>query len=1043
MGLPSLATRRSPGTIEQNSHYSQIRMTSDRPTPDSSHHAAAPLSPDCTLLDALSCLLTQGLASVAVGEEGPDRKFLGAQTLLKAWQAGLPGTTPISRLELDDSAPDAAEAIGTDTLINGLPLLLWLKDRDGRFLIVNRSFAESCGQSSPLAVIGKTDLDIWPPEHAAAYRAEDVEVIATGVPRTKIEQITDGDTAQWFETYKAPVRGHDGQIIGTLGFSCDISERVREQRAALRSQKQLADVLATIGEGVWDHDLLTGRISHNRHWCTLLGLDDSWLNHAADAWLPLIHPDDRSRVAEALEACLAGEGHYTCEYRLRRADGHTLWVRDRGDVVESDRNGRPLRMVGSIADISAMRSTTQALMDSQTRYQQVFDSVREVIFQTDARGRWQLLNPAWTEITGIAVDEAIGHSFLDYLHPDDREARREALKPLVERTRDHCSATLRVQCRDGSARWLDLFVRAIVDADNQLIGTSGTLNDVTTRVAAEDYLRLTASVFRHARESIIITDPEARILEVNDSFCALTGYTRDEVIGQDSRILRSGLHEPAYYEEMWSTLRREGVWQGETWNRKKNGELYAQLGNISAVRNEAGQTTHYVGLFSDITDIKENQRQLEHLAYHDTLTQLPNRSLLADRMRMALAQAERNDTLAAVAYLDLDGFKPVNDTYGHDIGDRLLVEIARRLQASTRAGDTVARMGGDEFALIYNGLEHSDECQQVFARLLASIAEPVTIDSHEISVTASIGVTLCPLDGSDPDALLRHADQAMYLAKQAGRNGFHLFDPERDRRLRAHRDAQTRVESALYDGELELHYQPKVDTRTNSLNGVEALIRWKHPTLGLRLPGEFLPTVSESRFEIDLGNWILATAVAQLDAWRNGGITTRMSVNISARHLGHPDFVPHLRKVLAAHPGLDPSLLQLEVLESTTLGELTHVAAIMTACNELGVSFAIDDFGTGYGSMSSLRRLPVRSIKIDRSIIHNMLDDADDFATVQGMIGLAAAFQREVIAEGVETPRHRQALLKLGCNLVQGHGIARPMPAARMQRWMRAYATRH
>jgi len=422
---------------------------------------------------------------------------------------------------------------------------------------------------------------------------------------------------------------------------------------------------------------------------------------------------------------------------------------------------------------------------------------------------------------------------------------------------------------------------------------------------------------------------------------------------------------------------------------------------------------------------------------------LPNRSLLADRMRMALAQAERNDTLAAVAYLDLDGFKPVNDTYGHDIGDRLLVEIARRLQASTRAGDTVARMGGDEFALIYNGLEHSDECQQVFARLLASIAEPVTIDSHEISVTASIGVTLCPLDGSDPDALLRHADQAMYLAKQAGRNGFHLFDPERDRRLRAHRDAQTRVESALYHGELELHYQPKVDTRTNSLNGVEALIRWKHPTLGLRLPGEFLPTVSESRFEIDLGNWILATAVAQLDAWRNGGITTRMSVNISARHLGHPDFVPHLRKVLAAHPGLDPSLLQLEVLESTTLGELTHVAAIMTACNELGVSFAIDDFGTGYGSMSSLRRLPVRSIKIDRSIIHNMLDDADDFAAVQGMIGLAAAFQREVIAEGVETPRHRQALLKLGCNLVQGHGIARPMPAARMQRWMRAYATRH
>jgi diguanylate cyclase (GGDEF)-like protein/PAS domain S-box-containing protein len=1008
-----------------------------------SNKPAHRLSPDCSLFEALSCLLTQGLPSIPVGDDGAAQRFLSTAVLVKAWQTGIPGETPISSLELDTAADLPAETPGADSLINGLPLLLWLKNRDGRFLIVNRSFAESCGHSSPQSLIGKTDLDLWPQEQAEAYRAEDAEVLATGRPRTAIEQILDRGTPTWFETFKAPVRGGDGQIVGTLGFACDISERMRQQSVAERTQKQLAYVLATIGEGVWDWDLATDQITHNPHWSQMLGLDGASLDHTAANFLALVHDDERDQVAAAIDACLGGGGHYRAEYRIRHADGHYLWVRDQGSVVEYDEHGQPLRMVGSITDISAARSTALALQESQNRYQQVFDNVREVIFQTDTKGNWLLLNPAWTEITGFSRDSTLGRSFGDYLHPDDRASKYRAFKPLIARTLDHCSATLRLLCQDGSYRWVDIFIRALVDQQGALTGTSGTLNDVTARVAAEDYLRLTASVFRHAHESIIITDPEARILEVNDSFCAQTGYTRDEAIGQSTRLLRSGLHEADFYAQMWAELREKGVWQGETWNRKKNGELYAQLGNISAVRNEAGLTTHYVGLFSDITEIKESQRHLEHMAYHDALTQLPNRSLLADRMRMALAQAERNDTLAAVAYLDLDGFKPVNDTHGHDVGDLLLVEIARRLQASTRAGDTVARLGGDEFALIYNGLEHSDECEQVFDRLLASIAAPVIIDDHEIRVTASIGVTLCPLDGSIPETLLRHADRAMYLAKQAGRNRFHLFNPERDRQLRAHRDAQTRIESALYDGELELHYQPKMDTRLNSLIGVEALIRWKHPTLGLRLPGDFLPMLSESRFEIELGNWILATAVAQLDTWRAAGFGTAMSVNISARHLAHPDFVPHLRKVLDAHPDLDPGLLQLEVLETATLGDIKRIAAIMAACNALGVSFAIDDFGIGHGAVNSLRSLPVRSIKIDRSFIHNMLDDDDDLATVQSVIGLATAFHREVIAEGVETPRHRQALLKLGCHLVQGHGIARPMSAARMQVWMQEHPPRH
>jgi len=1024
-------------------HPDQTRME-HKPTPtDATRHGGRHLAPECTLFDALSCLLTRGLGAIRVGEAGAGQKLLSAAILVKAWQAGLPGETPLSALDLENADTVLPDAPGAETLINGLPLLLWLKDRQGRFLLVNQSFAESCGQASPQAVLGKTDLDLWPRELAELYRAQDTDVMDSGRPRTVIEEITDKGTPTWFETYKAPVRSGDGRILGTLGFACDISERMRQEAAARHDKTQLAYVLATIGEGVWDRDLISERVSHNPRWCEMLGLDEGYLDHPAAASLALVHPDDRARLSRIIDTCLCGGGAYCCEYRIRHSDGHYLWVRDRGDVVELDEHGQPLRMVGSIADITLARETAAALQESQNRYQQVFDNVREVIFQTDTRGQWELLNPAWTEISGFSVEESLGRNFGDFLHPDDRAHKYRSFKPIIARTRTHCSATLRLQCRDGSYRWMDIFIRAQVNDAGEVIGTSGTLNDVTARVAAEDYLRLTASVFRHAHESIIITDPGSRILEVNDSFCTLTGYTRDEVIGQSTRILRSGVHDSAFYEQMWAELRNTGTWQGETWNRKKNGDLYAQLGNISAVRNEAGQTTHFVGLFTDITDIKESQRHLEHLAYHDALTQLPNRSLLADRMQMALAQAGRNNTLAAVAYLDLDGFKPVNDSHGHEVGDLLLVEIARRLQASTRAGDTVARLGGDEFALIYNGLEHSDECEQVFARVLASIAEPIVIEGLALQVTASIGVTLCPLDGSDPEALLNHADRAMYLAKQAGRNCFHLFNPERDRALRAHRDAQIRVESALYDGELELHYQPKMDARSDHLTGVEALIRWKHPQLGLRLPGEFLPMVSESRFEIELGNWVLTTAVAQLDSWCQAGFATPMSVNISARHLAHPDFVPHLKAVLDAHPRVDAGLLQLEVLETPTLGDLKRIAAIMARCNDLGVSFAIDDFGIGYGAVNSLRSLPVRSIKIDRSFIHNMLEDDDDLATVQSVIGLATAFHREVIAEGVETPRHRQALLKLGCHQIQGHGIARPMPAANMQIWMQEHALHH
>ncbi|MGE5490760.1 MAG: putative bifunctional diguanylate cyclase/phosphodiesterase, partial [Actinomycetota bacterium] len=435
---------------------------------------------------------------------------------------------------------------------------------------------------------------------------------------------------------------------------------------------------------------------------------------------------------------------------------------------------------------------------------------------------------------------------------------------------------------------------------------------------------------------------------------------------------------------------------------------------------------------------KEHQKRLEYLAHYDPLTRLPNRVLLADRIQRALHQAQRTGEVVAVAYLDLDGFKPINDTLGHASGDLLLIEVAKRLRTCVRMSDTVARLGGDEFVLIIKAQDFGD-CEAATLRVLSTLSAPYAIDGMQVELSASIGVTLYPSDGADPDVLLRHADQAMYIAKQAGRNRYHLFDSEHDRRLSEHRERLTRIESALASGELALFYQPKVDMREGKVIGAEALIRWHHPEDGLVPPAEFLPLVEDTEFSITLGDWVIATAMAQMQAWRKAGLELPVSVNISARQLQSETFVHRLEALLAAHPDVPPEWLELEILETAALDDIPYVGQVIKRCQALGLSFALDDFGTGYSSLAYFKRLPARLLKIDQSFIRDMLVDPEDLAIVDGVISLARAFRREVIAEGVETVEHGIRLLEMGCHLAQGYGIARPMPADAVPDWIRSY----
>ncbi|MBN9423591.1 MAG: hypothetical protein BGO63_11840 [Candidatus Accumulibacter sp. 66-26] len=686
--------------------------------------------------------------------------------------------------------------------------------------------------------------------------------------------------------------------------------------------------------------------------------------------------------------------------------------------------------------VGKLRRTEDELADMGARLRATLEATADGILLVDRAGAIVNMNRRFSLLWEIpdalllAHDDAAVYAYMASRARDPQAYRRRAAEIRPD-SDDETSDLLYLaggqvfECKSRPARQRKL-----------IIGRVFSFTDITERKAAEARLKLAASVFTHAHEGIMITDTTGCIVEVNDTFTRITGYAREEALGQRARMLSSGRQGPEFYAAMWRDLTSVGHWHGELWNKRKSGEMYAEKLSIAAVRDGSDQSQHYVALFSDITDLKEHQRQLEHMAHYDALTGMPNRVLLADRLKQAIVHTRRRRKLLALVYLDLDGFKEVNDAHGHDAGDQLLITIAQRLKEALREGDTLARLGGDEFVAVLTDLRDKGECEAILQRLLQAAASPVRVRRRTLQLSASLGVTLYPQDGGDADTLLRHADQAMYQAKQAGKNRYHLFDPERDRQTQTHRESQKNIAQALARREFVLYYQPKVNMRTGEVVGAEALIRWQHPERGLVAPGEFLPFVEGHDLIAHIGDWVLDTALAQMAAWRREGLDLAVSVNIAAHHLQQENFLVRLDEKLLAHPEVPPGRLELEVLETAALEGIAQISRLIEGCRALGVSFSLDDFGTGYSSLTYLKRLPATVLKIDQSFVRDMLWDTEDLAIVEGVIGLAAAFRRTVIAEGVETAEHGELLLRLGCDLAQGYGIARPMPAAALPAWV-------
>ena len=731
-------------------------------------------------------------------------------------------------------------------------------------------------------------------------------------------------------------------------------------------------------------------------------------------------------------ARLLGQGDLTVRTSENRLD--TAETRDlahafnqMADAIERSTRELETRVSARTADLERERAHLHTLVSS----------IPDLVWLKDFNGVYLACNPTFERFFGASEAAIVGKTDHDFVDAALADFFRHKDQVAMAASGASVNEEWITFANDGHRALLETTKVAMRDPDGRVIGVLGIGHDITDRHEAEEKLRLFASVFTHAREGITITDRDAHIIEINGAFTDITGYSREEVLGHNPRMLKSDQQDAHFYADMWKRLLTHGHWSGEIWNRRKDGEAVAQLVTISAVRGEQGEIQNYIALFSDITPLKAQQALLEHIAHNDALTGLPNRLLLADRLKLAMHQASRRGQRLAVAYLDLDGFKSVNDAHSHEVGDRLLIALAQRMNEALRQGDTLARIGGDEFVAVLVDLPDDPSTLPVLQRLLQAAALPVHLGELTVQVSASIGVSVYPQDEEvDADQLVRQADQAMYEAKQSGKNRFHLFDAVQDRSARGRHESLTHLQQALVRNEFVLFFQPKVNMGSGELLGAEALIRWQHPERGLLPPAMFLPVIENHPFSIELGEWVIDTALSQIESWHAQGLSAPVSVNIGALQLQHPDFVPHLRDLLARHPGVRHGDLELEILETSALADFAAVSQVMTTCQALGVRFAVDDFGTGYSSLSYLKRLPEAALKIDQSFVRDMLDDPDDLAILKGVLGLAEAFNRPVIAEGVETPEHGEMLLRLGCHWGQGYAIARPMPAHELPLWL-------
>jgi diguanylate cyclase (GGDEF)-like protein/PAS domain S-box-containing protein len=731
-------------------------------------------------------------------------------------------------------------------------------------------------------------------------------------------------------------------------------------------------------------------------------------------------------VQSMLAMAIYPKGDAAYMFGLHQCSHIKVWTEEEQALMQEI--GR--RLADGLSSMLAYRNLRQ----NEARLRVVMQTIPDLVWLKDLDGRFLSCNRQFEALYGASEAQIIGKTDYDFVDKEQADFFREYDRRATAAGKPCTNEEWLTFVETGYRGLFETVKTPLWDHSGMQIGVLGIARDITERHWAEEERRITATAFE-AQEGIVITGADRTILRVNRAFTDITGYTGDDAIGQTLHLVHSDRQDPAVFQAISKDIAHTGSWQGEVWQRRKTGEHYPAWLNITAVKNERGAITHYVATVTDITSRKAAEREIENLAFYDPLTQLPNRRLLLDRLRQALSGSARCRRKGALLFIDLDNFKILNDTIGHDVGDRLLCEVARRLTGTLRDGDTIGRLGGDEFVVI---LEALSECPREAAaqakangeRILAVLNRPYTIAGHVHHSTPSIGVALFADTGDSVDDLLKQADIAMYQAKAAGRNTLRLFDPDMHAALADRANLEVCLRRGIQRREFVLHYQPQVDS-ARGIIGVEALLRWEHPERGMMMPAQFIPLAEETGLILPIGRWVVETACTQLKSWM-GDPRTRdllLAVNVSARQFRQSDIVDQVRQALL-EAGAPPERLKLELTESLVLDDIEDTIQKMSAFRELGVGFSMDDFGTGYSCLSNLTRLPLDQLKIDRSFVRNLPDSPNDAAVIQTIITLAHSLGLSVIAEGVETEAQRQFLQRHGCPIYQGNLFSTPVAPA-------------